>query len=196
MKEKGLIFVISAPSGAGKTTICRHLSQNRKKLKYSVSCTTRPRRAGEKNGIDYYFMTERDFKSSVKKHGFAEWACVHGHYYGTPRKALDTLLGRGIDVIMDIDVQGGLKIKRAYPEAVLVFVMAPSYRELERRLKARNKDSEQVIAKRMRNARLELKSLPRYEYLVINDKLKDAEADVASIIDAEHKRVRGAVPRF
>jgi guanylate kinase len=197
MREKGLIFVISAPSGAGKTTICRHLSQKRNNLKYSVSCTTRPRRPGERNGVDYCFLTEAEFKKTAKSGGFAEWAFVHGYHYGTPKKALNAVLKRGCDVIMDIDVQGGLKIKKSYAEAVLIFVMAPSFRELERRLRARNKDNEQVIEKRLHNARRELKSLPHYEYLVINDKLNKAENDVETVIEAEHRKInRNTIPRF
>ncbi len=197
MKEKGLIFVISAPSGAGKTTICRHLSQKRKNLKYSVSCTTRPRRLGERKGIDYYFLKEEEFKKTVKAGGFAEWAFVHGYYYGTPKKALNAVLNSGHDVIMDIDVQGGLKIKRAYKESVLIFIMAPSMKELEHRLRVRNKDNEKVIEKRLYNARRELKSLPRYEYLIINKELWKAENEVESVIEAEHKRItRNNIPRF
>jgi len=197
MNNKGIIIVISAPSGAGKTTICRELSKKLNKLSYSISCTTRPMRKGEKNGIDYYFLSDNEFKRTIKSGGFAEWATVHGYLYGTPKNRLNALLNKGFDVIMDIDVQGGLKIKKAYPEAVLVFVMAPSIKELKKRLISRNKDGAAVIEKRLRNARKELKSLPRYEYLVINDKLSNAEDEVEAIIRAEHKKIaRNKTPKF
>ena len=197
MIQKGLIIVISAPSGAGKTTLCRLVSKTLPKMRYSISCTTRPRREGEKNGRDYYFLSEKEFIGTIKADGFAEWALVHGNYYGTPKKALDGLLNRGFDVIMDIDVQGGLKIKKAYPDAVLVFVMAPSLKALEERLKGRNKDNNDVIARRMKNAREELKQLPRYEYLVINKKLKTAQEEIEEIVRTEHRKVEFInIPKF
>jgi guanylate kinase len=197
MNRKSLIYVISAPSGAGKTTICRHLSKKNKKLKYSISCTTRPKRPGEKNGIDYHFLNENEFKKTAKSGGFAEWALVHGYYYGTPKKILNGFLKRGFDVIMDIDVQGGLKMKSSYPEAVLIFVMTPSFKELGMRLKLRRKDNGEIIKRRLHNACNEVKSLPRYEYLVINDKLKKAEKEVEAIIEAEHRRIKlDRVPKF
>lgn len=197
MVNKGLIIVVSAPSGAGKTTLCRRLAQKLPKLKYSISCTTRPRRPGERHGIDYYFLSEAEFRKTVKSRGFAEWAFVHGYHYGTPKKALNSLLNKGCDVIMDIDVQGGLEIKRSCPDAVLIFIMTPSFEELEKRLKARNKDDKAVIDRRLHNARKELKSLPKYEYLVINERLSKAEKEIAAIITAEHRRtVNNRTPKF
>ena len=134
---------------------------------------------------------------TARSGGFAEWALVHGHHYGTPKKPLERLLNKGYDVIMDIDVQGGLNIKKSYPEAVLIFVMTPTFKELEKRLRARKKDSDDTMRRRLRNARKELKSLPRYEYLVINDELKRAEKDVEAVIEAEHKRIaRIEMPKF
>ena len=197
MKEKGLVVVISAPSGAGKTTICRLLAKRMAGLRYSISCTTRPKREGEKNGYDYYFLSESEFKHTIKNKGFAEWALVHGYYYGTPKKAMDRLLERGYDVIMDIDVQGGLQLKKAYPGAVLVFVMAPSFKVLEKRLRLRKKDSDDIIARRLRNARQELRSLPRYEYLVVNKTLAKAVDEIETIINSEHRRTaRIKIPKF
>jgi guanylate kinase len=197
MKEKGLVIVISAPSGAGKTTLCRLLAERKRNLKYSISCTTRPKRSGEKNGYDYYFLSDNEFKKIISKNGFAEWALVHGYYYGTPKKAMDALLKNGYDVVMDIDVQGGLQIKKAYPQAVLVFVMAQSFKELEKRLKARQKDSQETIVRRLRNARHELKSLPRYEYLVINRTLATALKEIEEIINSEHRKTAHTIiPKF
>lgn len=197
MTEKGLIIVISAPSGAGKTTLCRLISASMPKVKYSISSTTRPMRTGEKNGYDYFFLSKEEFIKNIKRGGFAEWALVHGNYYGTPKKALNALLEHGYDVIMDIDVQGGLKIKKAYRDAVLIFVMAPSFSELQKRLKGRNKDNNTVIEKRLANARKELKQLPRYEYLVINRELKTAQKEIEEIINAEHKRTANIrIPKF
>ncbi len=197
MPIKGLIIVLSAPSGAGKSSLCRLMMERRKNITYSISCTTRPRRTGEKEGIDYFFVTEKQFRAKVKKKAFVEWARVHGHYYGTPKSYLRKVINSGRDIVLDIDVQGGSSIRKMYPEAVMVFIMTPSFRELERRLRARNQDTEAVIRFRLKNARKEVKELPRYDYLVVNDDLERAAGELDSIITAEHRRVAHAgIPKF
>jgi len=197
MSRKGLIIVVSAPSGAGKSTLCLRLLKKVPRLRYSISYTTRPPRPGEKNGKDYFFVSERSFRDMVRRRAFVEWACVHDHFYGTPKEFLDKMVRTGNDVILDIDVQGGEKIRRAYPDAVMIFVMAPSMQVLERRLRARKKDSEEVIGRRLLNARKELNYLPKYTYLVINDVLSDAADEIESVISAEHLRInRQKVSKF
>ena len=194
---KGLIIVLSAPSGAGKSSLCHLLMQRRKNITYSISCTTRPRRPGEKDGKDYFFITEKQFKAKVKRNAFVEYACVHDHYYGTPKSHLREVIGSGRDIILDIDVQGGRSIHRMFPGAVMVFVMTPTFAELERRLRTRNKDAEDVIRRRLKNARKEVKELPHYDYLVVNDDLERAAQELDAIITAEHRRLLHAdMPRF
>lgn len=197
MLKKGLIIVISAPSGAGKTTLCYRLVNKLRNLKYSISYTTRQARKGEKNGIDYFFVTNEKFEKMKNNNKFAEWACVHDHYYGTPHSFLKQTINSGNDIILDIDVQGGLKIKESYPEAILIFVMTKSINELEYRLRKRGKDSENVIKKRLFNARMELKYLSKYDYLVINDDLKRAVNEIKTIISVEHLRINSKfIPKF
>jgi guanylate kinase len=142
---KGLIIVVSAPSGAGKSTLCSYLGKRLPRLRYSISYTTRPMRRGEKDGIDYHFVSESVFRKMVRQKAFVEWAKVHDHYYGTPRKGLEKIINAGDDAILDIDVQGGALIRKIFPKAVLVFIMTPTLADLEARLRARNKDSEEVI---------------------------------------------------
>jgi guanylate kinase len=189
MRNDGLVIVISAPSGAGKTTLCKELIKKKPNLKFSISCTTRPPRPGEKNGVDYSFITKTTFFEMVRRKKFAEWARVHDQYYGTPKDFIEINLKRGKDVLLDIDVQGGVKILKLYPKAVRVFVMTPSFGVLEKRLRKRKKDSESVIQKRLKNARRELSYMPRYDYLIINDDLKAAVSRLENVVVAEHMKL-------
>jgi guanylate kinase len=189
MKTDGLVIVISAPSGAGKTTLCKELIKKKPNLKFSISATTRPARKGEKNGLDYYFITKNKFFKMVRAGQFAEWARVHDHYYGTPKKLVQKCISGGRDILLDIDVQGGVNIKKKFPCAVLVFVMTPSMKALEQRLRKRKKDAEQVIQKRLKNARKELGYLPKYCYLIINDRLTKAVEQLEKIVEAEHLKL-------
>lgn len=190
MQKDGLVIVISAPSGAGKTTICKELIKKKPDLRFSISCTTRPARKGEKNGKDYFFIAKKEFFKMVRGKKFAEWARVHDQYYGTPKEYIEKHLKQGRDVLLDIDVQGGVKILKKYPLAVLIFVMTPSFRVLEKRLRARKKDSESVIQKRLKNARMELGFLPQYSYLIINDDLPAAVKQLQNIVEAEHLKLQ------
>ena len=171
MIRDGLLVVISSPSGGGKTTICDRLREQNPSYRYSVSVTTRPKRADEVNGRHYHFTTEDDFRQRMHHEEFAEWAQVHNHYYGTSRAFIDQILENRQVALFDLDVQGGLQIKQAYPQCVLVFIMPPSPEELEERLRGRQTDQEEVIRTRLENAKIEMTYWSKYDYAVVNDQL-------------------------
>ena len=171
----GLLVVVSSPSGTGKTTLCRKLLAEYPSLRFSVSCTTRKPRPGEKNGVDYDFIDDAGFDRMVADGGFAEWAHVHGNRYGTTVAAVRDALSDGHDVLFDIDYQGGRQIKATfYTEAVLVFLLPPSLEELARRLRSRNTEAPDAIERRLRKAHDELKQYGLYDYLIVNDELARA----------------------
>jgi len=188
--KEGLIVVISAPSGAGKTTICKRLLQTSFSFTYSVSFTTRPPRKNEIEGVDYYFVSREEFERLIKEGGFVEWAEVHGELYGTSKKLLEETIKAKKNVLLEVDVRGGTKIKENYPEAVLIFLLPPSWEELERRLKGRGTEEEKKIQKRIERAKEEVKYASRYDYLVINDDVNRAVEDILSIVKAEALRVK------
>lgn len=190
MTEPGLLIIISAPSGTGKSTLCRKLISDFPRARYSVSLTTRAPRRGEVQGKDYFFVSRNEFKQKINRDELAEWALVHGHYYGTPKDFLKKNLLRGKDVVLDIDVRGAMKLKKKYPQAVFIFLAPPSFSELERRIKGRKRNSEATIKKRLTNARWEMGRIGSYDYLVINDRLVDAFTQVKSIIVAEKSKVK------
>jgi len=185
--RRGRPLVISAPSGAGKSTLIRRLRELDPGLGFSVSHTTRPPRQGERDGVEYHFVDEARFRAMVQTGAFAEWAEVHGNLYGTSYSALEEELGRGRDVILDIDVQGALLLAQQLPEAVLIFIRPPSLEELRRRLEARGTDSAEVIERRLRNAADEMGQLHRYHHVVINDRLERAAAELAAVIAASRR---------
>ncbi len=189
MKKKGIIFVISSPSGGGKTTICRKILSDSPDLAYSISVTNRHPRSGEKEGKDYFFISDKEFARRIEKGEFSEWAEVHGHCYGTPRSFLENSLSSGRDIILDIDVQGALRIKKEYREACLIFILPPSLKPLATRLKARGTDDKKEIEKRLARAKEELTFLKDYDYAVVNRSLSRAVEEVKSIITAERCRV-------
>jgi guanylate kinase len=187
-KRQGIIFILSAPSGAGKTTLYNGLREKYPEIKLSVSCTTRARRPGELNGRDYRFLTEPEFKT-LRSHGqFAEWAKVHDYFYGTPRKLLDRNIRAGRDVLLDIDVQGARKIKKTYPQAVSIFLLPPSLKELQRRLAARGTDGRETIRRRLVNARGEIGEIMHYDYFVVNREVTEAIRALGSIVEAERAK--------
>jgi len=190
MTECGLPIIISAPSGTGKSTLCRKLIEDLPNACYSVSVTTRNPRRGEVEGKDYFFVSRNEFKRKIKIGQLAEWALVHGHYYGTPKDFLERNLLKGKEVILDIDVRGAMKLKRRYPEAVFIFLAPPSFSELKRRLKGRGKNNEATIKKRLTNARWEIGRIKSYDYLVINDRLVNALRNLTCIVVAEKNRVK------
>jgi guanylate kinase len=189
----GLLLALSAPSGTGKTTLARRLVAEVEGAEFSVSITTRERRGAERDGVDYDFVDERTFLKKIEEGDLLEWAEVHGHFYGTPRGPAERALASGGVVVFDIDVQGGRSIQRTYPEAVLVFVLPPSLKELERRLRLRGTDGADTIRRRMLTARAEIEQgLAAYDYVVVNDDVDRALNDLRAILVAERCR-RGRV---
>lgn len=192
-KRRGIIFIVSAPSGAGKTTLTNGLREHYPEIKLSVSCTTRARRNGEVNRRDYHFISQERFAAMRARGEFAEWAKVHDHFYGTPRETLDRCLRAGQDVLLDIDVQGAKKIKRLYSDAVSVFLLPPSQGELERRLKLRGTDDAAVIRRRLANAQDEIRRVIQYDYYIVNRNVAEAIGTLQSIIAAERAKTSRVV---
>lgn len=187
-KQKGKIFVFSAPSGAGKTTILNRLKATVPNLVYSISATTRKPRPGEINGKHYFFMSVEEFKRKIDQKAFAEWAMVHENYYGTPRSFIDSTVEQGSHIIMDIDVFGKKQFDRLYPEAIGVLIIPPSLEELERRLRGRKSDDDEDIRVRLKNASTEIdfaSTQGKYEYTVINDELDRTVEGVIKIVTSE-----------
>lgn len=188
IRRRGALFVVSAPSGAGKTTLCREARHLLPDLAYSVSYTTRPPRAGEIGGTDFHFVTEATFRDLRERGEFAEWASVHGNLYGTRASVLESALQDGRDILLDIDTQGAAQLRRRYPEAVLVFIVAPSMAELEQRLRERRSDAAGEITRRLDRAREEVRMWRQYDYLIVNRDVKDAVEQLTAIIVAERSR--------
>lgn len=185
----GKLFVISAPSGTGKTTILKRVMARLQGLSFSISHTTRSPRQGEENGIDYHFINKDEFLAMIEQGLFLEHAAVHAHLYGTSRAAIDQQRKAGIDVILDIDVQGASILRRSqHLDATHIFIAPPSLTELEKRLRGRGTESEEMLGIRLANARIEMQAASEYEYLVINDQLEETVDLLASIIVAERAR--------
>jgi len=187
---KGLLFILSAPSGAGKTTVCEALVGKTDRVKKAVTTTTRPPRPGEKHGVDYFFLSEEEFKEKLARGRFFEHALVYDHYYGSGRDYVETQLEAGYDVILVIDVQGARSIRDLGVEAVFVYLLPPSLSELRRRLEGRKTDTPGVIEKRLSRAREEISRFIDYDYCLINDDLATVVADLESVIRAEHCRAK------
>lgn len=187
--SKGSLFVVSAPSGAGKTTLCRKLCESLPKIQHSVSYTTRAPRPGEVNNVHYTFVDKGTFSAMIAQGEFFEWAEVHGNYYGTSRKRVEELAGAGIDVILDIDVQGAQQIRKNLLSAsggcLFIFILPPSMEVLRKRLVERMSDSDEVIGKRLKNAVGEIKEYKTYDYVIVNDRMEDALKELESIVIAE-----------
>ncbi|MBP3336772.1 MAG: guanylate kinase [Clostridia bacterium] len=189
-KAKGLLVVVSGPSGAGKGTICKDFLEKNKEAFLSISATTRKPRPGEVHGTHYYFLEEDNFKQMINEGGFIEWAQFCENYYGTPKKAVTEKLESGNDVILEIEVQGAMKVKEAFPEAVLVFVLPPSMSVLRERLTGRGTETPEVIEKRLNTALWELTIAEKYDYILINDDVTAASKRLEGIIKAEKQSVK------
>ncbi|MCK8828169.1 guanylate kinase [Natroniella acetigena] len=187
--SKGNLIVLSGPSAVGKGTVLSALLEEYKDIYYSVSATTREARAGEENGVDYFFMSTKKFKSLIKKNEFIEWAKVHNNYYGTPKKYVEETLANGRDVILEIDIQGAKQVKECFEEGIFVFLAPPSLDELESRIYGRGTESKKAIETRLENANQELKQVEEYDYLIINDQVKNAVKKLKAIIIAEKCKV-------
>ena len=178
----GRLFIVSAPSGAGKSTLCSAVRRQLGDLTYSVSYTTRPPRKEERHGVDYHFVSEADFRQGIDKGRWAEWARVHGNYYGTSARWIEETLKSGRDILLDIDLQGARQMVRRFPEAVTIFIMPPSLSELERRLRQRGADSLQDIDLRLKNAREEIAQRNFCRHELINDDIGKATRDLVDLI--------------
>ena len=182
------VFIISAPSGSGKSTLVSRLLTSVPNLMFSVSYTSRKPRGAEAEGLSYRFVSREDFEAMLARGEFLEWAQVFGNYYGTHRDSLEEARARGLDLVLDIDVQGARQLKQKIPEAVTVFVLAPSRQVLEHRLRSRSEDREEVIARRLRDAAEEIRNYNAYDYVLINRELAEAEATLCAIVRAERAR--------
>ncbi len=189
MWNRASVVVLSAPSGAGKTSLARRVIGEMSDVRFSVSHTTRPPRGDEKHGADYFFVESDEFQEMIEHGVFLEHARVHGHYYGTSRRFVEEQMARGMDVILDIDVQGGLQIQKKIPEALMVFLLPPSMEELEKRLRGRGVDDPREIEQRLQEARHEIGFYGRYEYIIVNDEFEDSVNELKSIIQAARCRL-------
>ncbi len=189
--NKGLLIVVSAPSGCGKGTILSEVLKD-DRFYYSVSATTRSPRLGEVNGATYHFITKQDFEERIKNNAMLEYAEYCGNYYGTPKKEIDEIREQGKNVILEIEVQGAMKVRKICPDAVFIFVLPPSVAELERRLKKRATETDDVIAQRVSQARSEIEFARKYDYVVVNAALEDAINDFKTVIKAEELKVSNA----
>lgn len=189
MSRKGIMFIISAPSGAGKTTLCHKLLEACSGLYLSISYTTRKPRQGEIEGIHYHFVSEDIFKEMISSDEFIEWAKVHDNYYGTAKKKTEEILNQGLDILFDIDVQGGKLLRAKISDTVLIFVLPPNMEILEKRLRGRMSDSEETIIKRIGKAKEEIMEYKYYDYVIVNNTIEDALNQLKSIVNAERLKV-------
>ena len=179
----GHLFIISAPSGAGKTTIAKAVLKQFTDMCYSISYTTRKPRVGERDGVDYHFVSKQDFKKGINKDRWAEWAEVYGNYYGTSAEFIEKNLSSGCDILLDIDVQGTLQILKQYPDSVTIFILPPSLNALRKRLEMRGSDSQAVIEKRLENAKKEMAQKKMYRHTIVNDELSAAIDELCAIFN-------------
>ena len=190
MSKSGLVVVITAPSGSGKTTIYRELLKRRPDISFSVSYTTRQRRVGETDGVDYFFISREAFERKIERGDFIEWAEVHKDLKGTDRRHLEECLSRSSVCILDVDVQGAVSIMNAFPEALTIYISPPSMEELRKRLEKRGTESESAVRIRLHNAEKELEYQDRFQYIVVNDRVEKAVKSIEKIIDTELQKRR------
>lgn len=186
---KGILFIMSGPSGAGKTTIVKGVLKNLEDLAFSISYTTRPKREGEEEGKDYFFVDEPTFRNLIKKKDFLEWQEVHGHLYGTSKSYVESQMNKGANVLLDIDVNGARSVKRQIKDSVLIFVAPPSFQELKERLIKRHTEDKKNFRKRLEDARYELSQISKFDYLIVNHDVQISIKQLESIIIAEQLKV-------
>lgn len=187
--KKGCLIVVSGPSGTGKGTVCSALLTAHPEIAYSISATTRAPREGEKHGVNYYFLTKPVFETMMAEGALLEWAEVYGNYYGTPLQPIKEKLAAGQDILLEIDTQGALQVQERFPDGVFIFLIPPSFVELERRIRGRGTEDETSLNRRLNAAREEIGVAHQYHYVVVNDEVENAVAKIASILTAEHCRV-------
>ena len=188
MSKRGLLLVVSGPSGVGKGTASKLLLSRNNNLSYSISATTRTARAGEEHGVNYYFLARGEFFDMVEQNGFLEWAEVYGNFYGTPKFAVEQMLDDGKDVVMELDAQGAMQLGELYPDGVFIFIMPPSWEELERRIVSRGSETPESLACRLSAAKQEMPLAANYDYVVINDDLVRMVEEIEQIIEKERAR--------
>ena len=186
--RKGLLILISGPSGTGKGTVCDLLRQKHPEISYSISATTRQPRPGEQDGVNYYFYTKEKFREMIDQGQLLEWAEVYGNFYGTPKQKVLDRLDAGEDILLEIDTQGALNVMKVMPEGLFIFLLPPSLEELAACLKGRGTETEESLHRRLGAAVDEIKLATKYRYVVVNDKVEDAQETIANIIEAEHHR--------
>lgn len=186
--KKGLLIVFSGPSGSGKGTILQEVLKANPQIRFSVSATTRSPREGEVDGVNYFFITKEQFEQLIADDGVLEYATYCDNYYGTPRKPVEEALAAGNDVVLEIEVQGALQIKKKFPDCITVFILPPSMEVLEHRLRRRGTEDEATVQKRLTQAASEIELAPRYDYSIVNDALEDAVEDMKAVLRAEHCR--------
>ena len=186
--RKGFLIVVSGPSGAGKGTVCSAFLKEHEDVAYSVSATTREPRAGEQEGVNYYFLSRGEFESMIENGELLEWAEVYGNYYGTPLKKIEEKLSKGQDILLEIDTQGALNVQKKFPDWVYVFILTPSIEELAKRLRGRGTDSEEAVERRLAAAAGEIAVAREYTYTIVNDTVEHSVQTLAAIVSAEHAR--------
>ncbi|GIP32947.1 guanylate kinase [Paenibacillus sp. J2TS4] len=195
-EERGILIVLSGPSGVGKGTVCSALRAMSKDLVYSVSATTRLPRDGEVDGVNYFFKTREQFQTMIKQDELLEWAEYVGNYYGTPKDFVERTLNEGKDIILEIEVQGALKVKEKFPEGIFIFLLPPSLDELQNRIVTRGTESEETIRQRMSAAIDEISLSEHYDYIIVNDRVESACHRIQSIIVAEHCKQQRFLPKI
>jgi guanylate kinase len=187
-EEKGILFILSGPSGVGKGTVRQRLFKEKTDLKYSISMTTRTIRHGETDGVDYFYKTKAEFERLIGQNQLLEYAQYVDNYYGTPRAYVEDMLEAGHDVFLEIEVQGALQVKKSFPEGVFIFLFPPSLEELKNRIVSRGTESDELVLNRLREAKKEIEMMDYYDYVIVNDQVEHAVEKIHSIIQSEHCR--------
>ncbi|MDX8045001.1 guanylate kinase [Gracilibacillus sp. S3-1-1] len=188
IEEKGILFILSGPSGVGKGTVRKALFEQDTNLKYSISMTTRAMREGEQEGVDYFYRTREQFEQMIQERKMLEYAEYVGNYYGTPKQYVEETLEKGHDVFLEIEVQGALQVKENFPQGVFIFLIPPSLEELKNRIIDRGTETEDLILNRLKEARSEIEMMDKYDYVVVNDNIGEAVKKVQAIVQAEHSK--------